>query len=53
MAEEDAMQIAHNAWDRINVVNLRENILPTRERARLVLVKGEDHVVEEIRLRRL
>lgn len=53
MAESDAMQIAHNAWDRINVVNLRENILPTRERARLVLVKGEDHVVEEIRLRRL
>jgi type I pantothenate kinase len=34
-------------------VNLRENILPTRERARLILRKGEDHSVEEVRLRKI
>jgi len=33
--------------------NLRENILPTRERAHLILVKGPDHAVETIRLRKL
>ena len=30
-----------------------QNILPTRERADLVLRKGRDHAVEEVRLRKL
>jgi type I pantothenate kinase len=34
-------------------VNLRENILPTRERAHLILEKGTAHRVERVRLRRL
>jgi type I pantothenate kinase len=40
-------------WDEINGVNLRENILPTRERAHLILEKGAAHRVERVRLRRL
>ena len=39
--------------DTINAVNLRENILPTRPRADVVLGKGEDHRVERVSLRRL
>ena len=39
--------------DRINLVNLRENILPTRQRADLILKKGASHLVEEVALRRL
>ena len=40
-------------WNRINLVNLHENILPTRQRADLILKKGENHAVEEVALRRL
>jgi type I pantothenate kinase len=53
MAEEEAMEMAHDVWGRINLANLHENIEPTRERARLVLVKGREHVVERVLLRRL
>ena len=38
---------------RINLLNLHENILPTRQRADLILKKGESHMVEEVALRRL
>jgi type I pantothenate kinase len=51
--EEEAMAMARDVWARINLANLHENILPTRERARLILVKGEDHVVERILMRRV
>jgi type I pantothenate kinase len=51
--EEEAMAIAASVWERINLANLRENILPTRERARLILGKGASHVVERVMLRRL
>jgi type I pantothenate kinase len=44
---------AQEIWRAINGVNLRENIKPTRERARLVLEKGPDHAVRRVRLRRL
>ena len=40
-------------WREINGRNLAENILPTRERADLVLHKGADHRVAEVRLRRI
>jgi type I pantothenate kinase len=40
-------------WAGINGVNLRENIVPTRERADLILEKGEDHQVLGARLRKL
>jgi len=51
--EEEAMGIAASVWERINLANLRENILPTRERAKLILGKGASHVVERVMLRRL
>jgi type I pantothenate kinase len=34
-------------------VNLRENILPTRQRADLILMKAGNHSVQEVSLRRL
>lgn len=40
-------------WRRINLVNLRENILPTRPRANLILVKGASHRIESVALRKL
>lgn len=47
----EALETAREIWRTINGVNLRENILPTRERARLILEKGHEHVVRRVRLR--
>jgi len=53
LSDEEAVTTATSIWNRINLVNLRENILPTRPRADLILKKGESHEVEEVALRRL
>ncbi len=53
LSDEAAERVAGEIWETINGPNLRENILPTRERAHLILVKGPDHAVETIRLRKL
>ena len=44
---------ARQIWTEINEVNLVENVLPTRGRARLVLTKSADHTVSRIRLRKI
>ena len=53
MADEEADEFASTVWKRINGPNLRDHILPTRPRARLVLEKGADHRVRAVRLRRV
>ncbi len=52
LSEQEAVATASNIWDNINGLNLRENILPTRERANLVLTKGAEHIVEWVKLRK-
>jgi type I pantothenate kinase len=44
---------ARDIWTRINLRNLRDNILPTKARADLVLTKGSSHHIEEVELRKL
>jgi len=46
LPDADATATAGQLWDTINAVNLRENIVPTRERADLIVHKGADHAVE-------
>jgi type I pantothenate kinase len=53
LSDEEAVETASSIWTRINLLNLNENILPTRQRADLILKKGESHLVEEVALRRL
>lgn len=53
MSEEEAGAFGRNVWETINLPNLLENVLPTRGRADLVLKKGKDHRVEEVKLKRL
>lgn len=48
-AEERALTI----WRSINLKNLQENILPTRQRASLILRKGRYHTIELVSLRRI
>jgi type I pantothenate kinase len=51
--DKEAVETALSIWRRINLVNLHENILPTRQRASLILSKGTDHEIERVALRRL
>jgi type I pantothenate kinase len=51
--EETAIAEAERLWTRINLLNLRENIVPTRQRASLILRKGASHRIERVALRRL
>jgi type I pantothenate kinase len=53
LSDSEAVSTAKSIWDRINLVNLRENILPTRQRADLILTKNEGHLIDEVALRRL
>lgn len=53
LTDVEAVETARGIWRNINGLNLRENIQPTRERARLVLEKGPDHAVRRVRLRTL
>ncbi|MGE0564774.1 MAG: type I pantothenate kinase [Pseudolabrys sp.] len=53
LSDEEATRTATSIWQRINLQNLHENILPTRQRADLILKKGISHLVEQVALRRL
>jgi len=53
LSDEEAIATANAIWERTNLANLEENILPTRPRATLILKKGADHVIETVALRRL
>lgn len=53
LSDREALETATRLWETINLVNLRENLLPTRPRADLVLRKGADHFVRSVFLRRL
>jgi type I pantothenate kinase len=53
LSDEDADTVALDIWHRINGLNLRRNVLPTRSRADLILRKGPDHAVERVNLRKL
>lgn len=49
----EVRRTALKLWRDINLVNLNENIMPTRRRAQLILLKGETHAVELVSLRKL
>ena len=52
LSNSEATEVALEIWDRVNAVNLVENIQPTRDRATLILEKADDHSVSRVRLRR-
>jgi len=51
--DQEALTTGLGIWRNINLLNLQENILPTRQRAHLILHKGADHAVESVALRKL
>ncbi|KRE57442.1 type I pantothenate kinase [Paenibacillus sp. Soil750] len=53
LSDTEAVETANNIWREINLLNLRENIQPTRGRANLILTKSTGHAVNKIKLRKL
>ena len=53
LSRDEAVATARGIWQGINGLNLSENIAPTRDRASLILRKGADHRVSDVRLRKL
>ena len=53
LGNAEAEKTAREIWRTINGVNLRDNIMASRDRARLVLEKDGEHSVRRIRLRRI
>jgi type I pantothenate kinase len=53
LTDDEAETVAAGIWREINEPNLLENILPTRDRAHLILEKGADHSVQQVQLRKL
>jgi len=53
LTDKEANATANRIWETINLVNLRENVLPTRQRADLILRKGADHTIHSVWLRKL
>jgi type I pantothenate kinase len=53
LSPDEARAKALEIWRSINEKNLTENILPTRQRARLILRKGPSHKIEGVALRRI
>jgi type I pantothenate kinase len=52
LSDDEVTALADQVWEEVNLVNLRENVAPTRGRANLILEKGSNHLVDRILLRR-
>lgn len=53
LSDVETRQTANRIWEEINLRNLRENILPTRQRADLIVRKEADHLISSVSLRKL
>lgn len=53
LTEPEARNMGQLIWRNINRKNLAQNILPTKQRARLILTKSSNHHIERVALRKL
>jgi type I pantothenate kinase len=53
LSDEESRETADRIWRTINLANLRENVLPTRQRAHCILRKGTEHGIGSVALRKL
>jgi type I pantothenate kinase len=53
ISDKEAREIARSIWENTNLKNLRQNILPTRQRADVILHKASNHHVNQVKLRKL
>ncbi|WP_429971449.1 type I pantothenate kinase [Fructilactobacillus sp. Tb1] len=50
--DAEALEMARHTWDTINLPNLNEYILPTRDRANVIIHKSQQHMIDQIYLRK-
>src|SRR4029078_7148878 len=50
LSDEETRRTANRIWETINLVNLRENVLPTRHRADLILHKTGERATHAVQL---
>lgn len=53
LSEKEAEETAGGIWDSINLVNLIENIAPTKFHAHLILEKDVDHRICKVHMRKI
>lgn len=52
LSKDEAINTATQLWNEINLLNLRQNILPTRDRASLIMTKVANHAIDNVKLRK-
>lgn len=52
LTKDEAVDVATQLWNEINLLNLNQNILPTRDRASLIMTKVADHAINNVKLRK-
>ena len=52
MSLNEALDIADDAWENINLLNLKKHILPTKWSANMILYKEKDHSIDKVLLKR-
>jgi len=52
LSTDEAISVATQLWNEINLVNLKQNILPTRDRASLIMTKVANHAIDCVKLRK-
>lgn len=52
LSKDEAINVATQLWNEINLVNLKQNILPTRDRASLIMTKVANHAIDSVKLRK-
>ncbi|NYS32421.1 type I pantothenate kinase [Streptococcus danieliae] len=52
MTAAESLAYARHVWEKINLVNLVNYILPTRNRAQMILHKNQDHKIDKIYLKK-
>lgn len=49
---EHAFNVARDVWERVDLPNLEQYILPTRNRADVILHKTENHFIDRVYLKK-
>jgi len=52
LSKDEAINTATQLWNEINLLNLNQNILPTRDRASLIMTKVANHEINNVKLRK-
>lgn len=52
LSKDEAINVATQLWNEINLLNLNQNILPTRDRASLIMTKVANHAIDNVKLRK-